>query len=85
MDNQHKLIAGYRDLTTREIDLINLIKGLQAEVGQLWLQVGEDVPDVDRRDLDLARTHFQEGFSAFVRAVARPEDPFTRAGTAPDR
>lgn len=78
MDNQHRLIAGYRDLTPREVELINMIKSLEREVGQLWLQVGEDVPTAERRDLDVARTHFQEGFSAFVRAVARPEDPFTR-------
>ena len=32
MDNQHKLIKGYRDLTQQEIDLINRVKAIAEEV-----------------------------------------------------
>lgn len=35
MDNQHKKISGYRDLTQAEIDLMNRIKAKAAEVGVL--------------------------------------------------
>lgn len=35
MDNQHKKITGYRDLTEEEIALMNEIKAKAAEVGEL--------------------------------------------------
>jgi len=35
MENQHKKITGYRDLSQTEIDLMNQIKGLAEAVGQL--------------------------------------------------
>ena len=57
---------------------MNLIKSVQREVAELWLQVRDDVPDVDGRALSIARTQLQDGFMWFVRAVARPEDPFDR-------
>lgn len=57
---------------------MNLIKSVQREVAELWLQVRDDVPDVDERALSIARTQLRDGFMWFVRAVARPEDPFDR-------
>ena len=35
MDNQHKLIAGYRDLTEDEIALMNEVKTKAAEAARL--------------------------------------------------
>jgi hypothetical protein len=35
MDNQHKQIKGYRDLSQAEIDAMNMAKSLAAEVGTL--------------------------------------------------
>jgi len=35
MDNQHKQIKGYRDLSQEEIDLMNEIKAKGAELGEL--------------------------------------------------
>lgn len=35
MDNQHRLIKGYRDLSQEEIDLINLIKALGNDLNAL--------------------------------------------------
>lgn len=35
MDNQHRLIAGYRELSPEEIALMNEIKSKAAEVGEL--------------------------------------------------
>lgn len=35
MDNQHKIIKGYRDLSQTEIDLMNAVKAKAEEVKQL--------------------------------------------------
>lgn len=75
MDNQHRQISGYRDLTPDEIDAINRVKDLEAEVGRLH---GQFLPwsNIDKRWLAIARTHFEEGFSAMVRSIAQPESRF---------
>jgi len=39
MDNQHKKITGYRDLSQSEIDGMNSIKALEADAGALFKQV----------------------------------------------
>ncbi len=44
MDNQHKLIAGYRDLTEDEIALMNEVKAKAAEVGMLVEKLRERLP-----------------------------------------
>ena len=75
MDNQHKMISGYRDLSQDEIDAINEIKQAEIAIGELWKGV-TDVEGVDMRCMNIAKTHFEEGFSAFVRAVAKPEPRF---------
>ncbi len=76
MDNQHKKITGYRDLTQSEIDGMNSIKSLEADVGNLFKQIGE-IEGVDPRLLSLAKTNLQQGFMWFVRSIAKPADPFS--------
>lgn len=39
MDNQHRSISGYRELSQVEIDLMNTIKGLGPLIEQVELQV----------------------------------------------
>lgn len=39
MDNQHRQIKGYRELTQKEIDLMNRIKELGREVEEVALEV----------------------------------------------
>jgi hypothetical protein len=75
MDNQHKQISGYRDLSQTEIDLINAVKLREETTGALWREVMA-MPDVDKRWASIARTHFEEGFSALVRSIAKPESRF---------
>lgn len=41
MENQHKKITGYRDLTQSEIDGMNSIKALEADTGELFKQISE--------------------------------------------
>jgi hypothetical protein len=79
VDNQHKRITGYRDLKQTEIDAMNAVKATEQDVAVLWRDIaGQD--EIDGRWLAIARTHFQEGFSAMVRSIAQPADPFD--GTA---
>lgn len=75
MDNQHKQISGYRDLTQAEIDAINEIKAAETALGVVWRRVRE-LEALDMRWANIAKTHFEEGFSALVRAVAKPEPRF---------
>ena len=77
MDNQHKLIKGYRDLSQSEIDGMNSIKALEMDTGELFKQVSE-IEGVDQRSLTLAKTKLQEGFMWFVRSIAKPADPFNK-------
>lgn len=75
MDNQHKLIKGYRDLSQEEIDSINSIKLAEQDIGQLWQQVNK-VEGVDLRQMAIAKTKLQEAFMWFIRGVAQPLDVF---------
>lgn len=80
MDNQHKQITGYRDLSQAEIDLMNEGKALAVKVGQ-WidktsrigmLHEGTDEVKIDQRWLAIGKTHLQQGFMAAIRAIAKP-------------
>lgn len=75
MENQHKKITGYRDLSQSEIDGMNSIKALEKDTGDLFKQIS-DVEGVDPRLLALAKTNLQQGFMWFVRSIAKPADPF---------
>ena len=72
MDNQHRQILGYRELTEREIKLINAIKTGGNALGGLIGDM-EKAADLDQRWGAIAKTHLQEGVMALVRSVAKPE------------
>jgi anion-transporting ArsA/GET3 family ATPase len=72
MDNQHKKIKGYPDLSQSEIDAINQIKEKAAEVGELFKDL-ENRPELDKRWLAIAKTDLQKGFMAATRSVAKPD------------
>jgi len=72
MDNQHKRISGYRDLNPFEITAMNEIKEFEAK----WNGLVERLrlfEEVDQRNLSLAITYCEDGFSRAVRAIAKPE------------
>jgi hypothetical protein len=71
MDNQHKKIKGYRDLSQAEIDSMNRIKEKAAEVGEL-IESLEQTPEIDKRWLAIAKTDLQKGFMAATRSIAKP-------------
>ena len=71
MDNQHKQIKGYRDLSQHEIDLMNRVKNEAAAVGILFDGL-EGAEGIDQRWLAIAKTDIQKGFMALVRSIAQP-------------
>jgi hypothetical protein len=71
MDNQHKKISGYRELSQEEIDLMNEAKALAEQCGALVLKL-EAVKYIDGRSLALGKTNLQQGFMWAVRAIAKP-------------
>ena len=72
MDNQHKKITGYRDLSQEEIDVMNVIKEQAKQCGELVEKL-ETVDGLDHRALALAKTNLQQGFMWAVRAIAKPQ------------
>ena len=72
MDNQHRKISGYRELSASEIDLVNTIKANGNDLGEA-IETLELTPDVDQRALAIAKTQLQTGLMWLVRAIAKPE------------
>lgn len=85
MDNQHKMIKGYRDLSADEIALINEAKELAEQVRALVLRVamlpstplvdGDAPPTITTdpaRSIEIARIELQTGFMWLVRSITRP-------------
>lgn len=86
VENQHRKIAGYRELNEAEITAMNTIKLLGVEIGKIVaelrsLRTGPDgtfdlPPDgiiADQRWVSIGETHLQQGLMALTRAVARPD------------
>lgn len=71
VDNQHQKIKGYRDLSEREIGLMNDAKSKAEDLGKLIDVLGE-MPDIDKRWLAIAKTDLQKGFMSLVRSIAKP-------------
>jgi hypothetical protein len=71
MDNQHKQIKGYRDLSQEEISMMNAAKGLAEQVGA-FIETLEGEPTLDKRWLAIAKTDLQKGFMSLVRSIAKP-------------
>lgn len=71
MDNQHKKITGYRDLSAEEIAMMNAVKDLAKKVGDL-VESLETVPNLDQRWVAEGKMNLQVGFMELVRAVAQP-------------
>lgn len=71
MDNQHRAIKGYRELSQSEIDLMNEIKTKGAELGDLVAKL-RATDGLDQRWISIGATHFQEGLMGLTRGVAQP-------------
>jgi hypothetical protein len=71
MENQHRMITGYRDLTAEEIGTINELKSQEAAMMEAFT-IFESNADLNKRSLAIARTHLQTGYMWLIRALARP-------------
>jgi len=71
MENQHRKISGYRELSQEEINAMNSVKELAGAVGVL-IEKMQANPQLDQRWIAIAKTDLQKGFMAAVRAVAQP-------------
>lgn len=78
MENQHRKITGYRELTEGEITVMNKIKEHAEAAGQLCDDLAtlaskqDPVVRPDQRWVAIGRTQLQQGFMALTRAVAKP-------------
>lgn len=71
MENQHRQITGYRDLSQEEIDLMNRVKDAGAGLENLIAGMRQ-VDGIDGRWLSIAQTDLQKGLMALVRSIAKP-------------
>ncbi|PUA17281.1 hypothetical protein [Glaciimonas sp. PCH181] len=72
MDNQHKQIKGYRDLSQAEINAMNKGKELAALVGAWIDELQAQGATLDQRAVSIAKTNLQQGFMWAIRGVAQP-------------
>lgn len=72
MENQHRKIKGYRELSQEEIDLMNEIKEKGAELGKL-IEKLDISSKTDKRWVSIGKTDMQKGLMALTRSVAKPE------------
>lgn len=71
VDNQHKQIKGYRDLTVEEIATMNRLKELESLVLDIVDEMKER--DFGQRWVGIGLTHIEQGFMALNRSVAKPQ------------
>jgi len=72
MDNQHRKIKGYRELSDDEIALMNEIKDRGHQLGKLVERLQEN-PDLDQRWVSIGATDLQKGLMALTRSIAKPD------------
>jgi uncharacterized protein YcbK (DUF882 family) len=71
MDNQHKHIKGYRDLSQAEIDAMNMVKQSAEMVGAV-IDAVASIDGVDQQWLAAAKLDLQKGFMCLTRSIAQP-------------
>lgn len=71
MDNQHRQMKGYRELSQEEIDLMNAVKSKGAELGDLVAKL-RATQGLDQRWVSIGATDLQTGLMALTRGIAQP-------------
>lgn len=72
MDNQHRNIKGYRELSQNEIDLMNRVKEQGAIVEERVEELrNQGYPD--QRWVSIGATDLLIGFMALTRSIAQPD------------
>ena len=72
MENQHRHIKGYRELTSEDIKLMNEVKEKGAELGELIEKLNMTL-ETDKRWLEIGKTNIQQGLMAVTRAITKPD------------
>ena len=72
MENQHRKIKGYRELSQAEIDAMNEIKAKGIELGELVEKLRAQ-EGIDQRWVSIGATDLQTGLMALTRSIAKPE------------
>lgn len=71
MENQHRKIKGYRELTQDEINLMNEVKQKGVELGEL-IEKLENIDSLDKRWLEAGKLNLQQGLMFLTRSIAQP-------------
>lgn len=71
MENQHRKIKGYRELTQEEINLMNEVKQKGVELGEL-IEKLENMDSLDKRWLEAGKLNLQQGLMFLTRSIAQP-------------
>ena len=71
MENQHRKISGYRELSQEEIDLMNEVKALGPQIQAVSDKL-KLIESTDKRWVSIGITDCQTGLMALTRAIARP-------------
>lgn len=72
MENQHKFIKGYRDLTESEIAAMNEVKELGSQLETMVNNMQAN-KELDQRWVEAGKMQLQQGIMALVRSIAKPE------------
>lgn len=72
MDNQHRQIKGYKELSQTQIDLMNTVKEYGRQIGMLIEDLAQD-PEVDQRWLAIGKTELQKGLMSVTRSISKPD------------
>ena len=72
MENQHRAIAGYRELSEGEISAMNGLKEMERDALNLFDEV-KTLAGYDPRYIAIATTNLEQAFMWAVRAIARPQ------------
>jgi hypothetical protein len=74
MENQHRKIAGYRELSQEEIDLMNRIKAAGAALIELQVELAQKLRDAEHQKFTAAKTDDQAAIDEYQRfAAAEPQ------------
>ena len=71
MENQHRKITGYRELSQDEINAMNKSKELASQAGD-FIDELEKNGYVDKHWLAIAKTDLQKAFMSLTRSIAKP-------------
>lgn len=71
MDDQHRLIKGYRELNAEEIAAMNEVKELGVKIGDLVEKLRGQAT-LDQRWISIGATDMQTGLMALTRSIAKP-------------